>query len=104
MGIRPGAFDDGVIGADVAHGDSFVTGCNNEQKAEAVMTVAQLRKELVETGADPFEVAALALERVERLESELREVRSKGQVVFTERRVVDFQGYRKGRRYCGCGA
>lgn len=52
------------------------------------MTTAQLRKELIEVGADPYEVAALALERVKRLEDELREARSKGQRAFVKELIV----------------
>ena len=72
------------------------------------MTTAQLRKELAGSGADPFEVAALAMGQVERLVAEVQELRSEIEVLKVgidgERRVVDFESYRKGRRFCGCGA
>lgn len=72
------------------------------------MTTAQLRRELAGSGADPFEVAALALGRVERLQEELERVRLEVQVLKVGvdcggNGVVDFESYRKGRRFCGCG-
>ena len=56
----------------------------------AVMTTPRLRKELIAAGVDPYEVAALALERAERLEDELREVKSKWQGTFVKRLIADF--------------
>ena len=55
------------------------------------MTTPRLRKELIAAGVDPYEVAALALERAERLEDELREVKSKWQGTFVKRLIAGFQ-------------
>lgn len=76
--------------------------------AGVAMTTAKLRRELATANADPFEVAALALEQVERLRAELAAARSEVEVLKVGvdcggSGVVDFESYRKGRFFCGCG-
>ena len=72
------------------------------------MTTAQLRKELAGSGADPFEVAALAMGQVERLVAEVQALRSEIEVlkvgVDGERRLADFERYRKRKLLGWCGA
>lgn len=86
----------------------------NRTMQGVVMTAAQLRRELIETGADPFEIAALALEQVNRLQMELSAMRSERERVDVDRlpegcgrgcgRVIRLQRDREGRRLSGCGA
>lgn len=64
------------------------------------MTTAQkaIRRELVEAGADPFVVAALALDQARRLEEQLAEARSEIEAIRIERgrlRLIEGQGERR---------